>query len=218
MAVWLFRLLAGSVTLFGLALQFWLMVGYRHGLGTTILNFVSYFTILTNILLVLCLLLPLAAAGSPLSRFWSRSTVRTAVVGYGAVVAIIYAVYLRNIGHDRGLERLADQILHYVTPAMFAVDWLVFVPKGRIGWAIVWKSLVVPVLYAVWTLMHGGVSGWYPYPFLNVNRVGYSGVFASLARLAGIFIAVSLVLLAIDRALAYFPRRRRPDRAGQISG
>jgi hypothetical protein len=211
MRTWLFRLLAGIVTVLGLSLQFVLMLQlpYHHSIAATAVNFFSYFTILTNVLIALCMLAPLAPADNALSRFLSGPSARTAVLGYSAVVALIYAVYLRNIGHDHGLERLADQVLHYVTPALFAIDWLLLVPKGQIRWTIIGTSLIVPVLYAAWTLMHGAVSGWYPYSFFNPGRIGYAEMFANFAKFALIFLAVSTALLSIDRALGLGLERRR---------
>jgi hypothetical protein len=218
MRTWLFRLLAGIITLLGMSLQFLLMLQppYHHGIAATAINFFSYFTILTNLLIALCMLAPLAPVDNGLSRLLSGPSARTAVTGYGAVVALIYAVYLRNIGHDHGLERLADQVLHYVTPALFAIDWLLLVPKGQIRWTIIGTSLIVPALYATWTIMHGAVTGWYPYPFFNPGRIGHAETFANFARFALVFLAVSIALLAIDRALALgLGRRRQTDLTGQ---
>jgi hypothetical protein len=218
MRTWLFRLLAGIVTLLGMSLQFVLMLQlpYHHSIAATTVNFFSYFTILTNLLIALCLFASLALADNGLSRLLSGPSARTAVTAYGAVVALIYAVYLRNIGHDHGLERLADQVLHYVTPALFAIDWLLFVPKGQIRWTIIGTSLIVPALYATWTMIHGAVSGWYPYPFFNPGRIGHSETFANFARFALIFLAVATALLFIDRALALGQgRRRRTEPTGR---
>jgi hypothetical protein len=203
-----FRFLNGTIALAALALQFWLMANYPHSrsIVITIMNFASYFTILTNVLIVLCMLFPLVAPESRSSRFLSRPSVRTAVASYSAVIGIIYFVFLRNIGHDHGLERLADQLLHYVTPAMFIVDWLTFVPKGHVPWRAIANFLIFPALYGVWTLIHGAITGWYPYPFFNAKKIGYSEMLGSFVVLACVLVAVPLVFVALDHLLS--PSRR----------
>src|SRR5215211_732369 len=95
-------------------------------------HFLSFFTIQTNILLAVCMLLPALMPGSRASHVLSKPSVRTAIMSYSALTAIVYFALLRNIGQDDGLERRADQVLHYVTPALFLIDWLAWVPKGRV--------------------------------------------------------------------------------------
>jgi hypothetical protein len=199
-----FRLLAAAFALCALVLQFWLMTKYpgSQSIAVTAVRFLSFFTIQTNILILVCMLAPALAPRSRVSELLSRPTVRTAVMSYSALVAIIYLVLLRNIGHDQGLERLADQVLHYVTPAMFFIDWLVWVPKGRARWSIIGHYLIYPALYCAWTFLYGAVTGWYPYPFVHVRRLNYAHIAGNLAGLACLIIAITMILLLLDRALA----------------
>jgi hypothetical protein len=161
-----FRSVAGTTGLLALGLQFWLMTRYpeARNLSTTITRYFSYFTILTNSLMVLSMFVPLIARKSAAGRLLSKSSIRTVIAGYSLIVAIVYFLFLRNIGIDRDLELVADRLLHYVTPAMFAFDWLVFVRRNEIHWSTIATSLILPVLYGLWTLVHGAVTGWYPYP------------------------------------------------------
>jgi hypothetical protein len=157
---------------------------------------------------VVCMFVPLVAGDSHVARFLSRPSVRTAVASYSVVVGVIYFVFLRNIGHDRGLERLADQVLHYVTPTMFAIDWLAFVPKGRVPWRAIATCLLFPAAYGAWTLIHGAITGWYPYPFFNAKRIGYQEMFGNFAALTCLLIAVPLGFVVLDRLLALLHRER----------
>jgi hypothetical protein len=199
-----FRFIAGIIALCGLVLQFWLMTKYpgSRSMAVTVIRFLSFFTIQTNILIVVCMLLPAFTPSSRVSEFVSRSSFRTAVMSYSAVVAIIYFVLLRNIGHDQGLERFADQVLHYVTPTMFFLDWLVWVPKGRVRWSAIGSYLIYPALYCAWTFLYGVMSGWYPYPFFNARRLDYAHIAGNFVGLTSLIVAIPLVLLLLDRALA----------------
>jgi hypothetical protein len=207
-----FRSVAGTTGLLALGLQFWLMTRYpdARSLPTTITRYFSYFTILTNTLMVLSMFVPLIARRSVAGRLLSKPSVRTVIAGYSLIVAIVYFLFLRNIGTDRGLEFFADQLLHYITPAMFAFDWLVFVRRGEIRWSTIATSLILPVLYGLWTLVHGALTGWYPYPFFNAARIGYPRTLANFALFSVMFFVASLVLILLDRSILSLSRRGNP--------
>ena len=205
-----YRLLTGIIALGGLALQFFLMTMYpeSRSLTQTAIRFLSFFTIQTNMLIAVCMLLPALMPRSLVSRLLCRPLLRTAVLSYGALVGIIYFVLLRNIGDDDGLERRADQILHYVTPAMFLIDWLVWVPRGRVPFGVVPTYLLYPGLYCVWMLLYGAVTGWYPYPFANAARLGSGELVRNIVGVTAAAVAIPYALLVLDRILASLQRLR----------
>jgi hypothetical protein len=63
--------------------------------------------------------------------------------------------------------------LHWVVPALAIVGWLAFGPRPRIDENALLLALVWPALYVAYTLGHGAASDWYPYPFVDVARLGY---------------------------------------------
>jgi len=205
-----YRLLTGIIALGGLALQFFLMTMYpeSRSLTQTAIRFLSFFTIQTNLLIAVCMLLPALMPRSLVSRLLCRPLLRTAVLSYGALVGIIYFVLLRNIGDDDGLERRADQILHYVTPAMFLIDWLVWVPRGRVPFGVVPTYLLYPGLYCVWMLLYGALTGWYPYPFANAARLGSGELVRNIVGVTAAAVAIPYALLVLDRILASLQRLR----------
>jgi hypothetical protein len=92
-------------------------------------------------------------------------------------------------------------LLHYVVPGAVVAYWALFEPKGRLRWwsAVAW--LAYPAAYLVFVLVRGGVVGHrnYPYPFLDVGRLGYAGVARNSAYLAAAFLALGLTVVAVDR-------------------
>jgi hypothetical protein len=54
-------------------------------------------------------------------------------------------------------------------------------------------------------LIHGAVTGFYPYPFIDVSKLGYDKVLANMAVLILVFAGLGLSLIAVDRWLG---RRR----------
>jgi hypothetical protein len=81
------------------------------------------------------------------------------------------------------------------------IDWVLFVPKGTVKWksAVVW--LGYPLVYAVYTLIHGAVTGSYPYPFINVSNLGYDKVLINMAVLVLVFLGLGVALIGIDRRM-----------------
>jgi hypothetical protein len=198
----LFRMVAASIAWFAIGLQYYLVTHKPDvAIIEATIRYFSYFTMLSNILVALAMTLPWLAPNSALAAFFSRPSVRTALATYIIIVAAIYHVILRPLWNPQGGQLVADMIEHVATPGLYMVDWLLFVPKGTIAAKSVLWWLIFPIAYAAYSLIHGAVTGYYPYPFLNVSELGYERVLVNMAALAATFAALGLVLVAIDRML-----------------
>jgi hypothetical protein len=195
-----------------LALQYVLMVGPVEGwavLERTV-NYFSFFTILTNILVALALTGPLMSPGRRVARWTAGEGVRAAIAMYIVVVGVVYHFLIAPYWKPEGLTFGVNLVLHYVMPAAFLLDWLWFTPKGRLRWVDPMKWLAFPLVYAGWTLAHGLTTHWWPYGFVNVDELGLGRVLAIFAGLLVFFLGVGLVLVGLDRA---FSRTRRDSSA-----
>jgi hypothetical protein len=132
--------------------------------------------------------LPWLAPQSRVGRFFDRPSVRTAILAYIIIVAVIYHYLLAKLWNPQGWELVADTIEHVVTPALYVIDWVLFVPKGTL-------------VYAVYSLIHGAVTGSYPYPFINVSNLGYDKVLTNIAVLVFVFLGLGVALIGIDRRM-----------------
>ena len=65
--------------------------------------------------------------------------------------------------------------------------------KDAVSW------LVYPGVYLVYVLARGAVSGLYPYPFVDVNVLGYGGVLARAAGFLLVFLGMGLLVVAVGR-------------------
>lgn len=197
----IFRVIAAAIGWFALGLQYWLLMTGDIGpgpLGRTV-NFFSYFTILINIVAALALTLPWLAPHSAVGRFFRAPTVRTAIATYIIVVGTTYFLILRHLWAPQGWAFVADASLHYLMPVLFVLDWLLFVPKGTLKFTDALAWLPFPLAYMLWTFAYGALSGFYPYPFVDVSKLGYGRVAANALGLFAVFLALSLVMIAIDR-------------------
>jgi hypothetical protein len=201
----LWRILFALVGWGGLIAQYGLMIegGTRSVLGSTVVFF-SYFTILTNILAALALTAPAVAPDSRLGRWTSSEGVRAAVAMYIAVVGLVYHALLAGTWNPQGLQLVVDQILHTVMPIAFVLDWLLFTPKGRLRWVDPVKWLAYPLLYGLWTVVHGQMIGWYPYWFIDIGALGWVRALTSFGALLVFFLGLGLVVTALDRGLSRF--------------
>lgn len=197
-----YRIGAAAVAWFALVLQYTLTITKPGApfLEATVRYF-GFFTILTNILVALALTLPWLAPESRAGQFFDRPSVRTAILAYIIIVAVIYHYLLAKLWNPQGWQLIADTIEHVVTPALYVIDWVLFVPKGTVKWksAVVW--LGYPLVYAAYSLIHGAVTGFYPYPFINVSNLGYDKVLINMAVLVLVFLGLGLALIGIDRRM-----------------
>jgi hypothetical protein len=205
----LYRAVFACVGWFAVALQYGVTVSENpdSSAGELTLNFFSYFTILSNILVALALTAPVVAPNSRPGRWFAGEGVRAAMAMYIVVVGVVYHFLLAPTWNPQGLALLGNSLLHYVMPAAFVLDWLLFAPKGRLNWKDPAKWLVFPLVYGGWTLIHGALSGWWPYPFVDVGALGLGRVLLNFVGLLIFFLIVGLIVVAIDRTFGRRDRR-----------
>ncbi|MGH6812445.1 MAG: Pr6Pr family membrane protein [Methylocella sp.] len=173
----------------------------------TLIDYFSYFTTETNLLIALGL--TIFCAWPQAEQFLTRPSVKSALVVYIIVVGGVYAVLLRNLWHPHGLQLLADIVVHDVIPFLYPLYWLVFLPKGSLRWSDPAWWLVYPVLYFLYSMLRGAAFGIYLYPFFDAAHLGVARAWANGIGLLVVFFWLGVVLTAIDRALAIGESGRR---------
>ncbi|MGN6494975.1 MAG: Pr6Pr family membrane protein [Agriterribacter sp.] len=164
----------------------------------TLLRFFTFFTILSNLLVAICFTVTAMRSRYP-GAFFARPVVQSAVTVYIIIVGVVYNLVLRFLWAPQGLQRLVDELLHSVMPVYFFVYWLVYVPKASLSWKNIFPWLIFPACYLVVVLVRGAYTNYYPYPFLEVNVLGYPKVFVSAAFIMAAFILFSGLLIWIGR-------------------
>lgn len=177
-------------------------------LGTRLLRLASYFTIQSNLLV--------AVSAATLVRNAERDGSVWRVVRIDAVLGItltglVHFLLLRPILDLEGLNALADTGLHLVVPAMALAGWLLFGPRPRLNAATVLWSLLWPVAWLVYTLILGAITGWYPYPFLDVELRGYGAVIGTCGAVTIVFLALAATAWRADGRLPRAPRTPRDE-------
>jgi hypothetical protein len=186
---------------FALALQFYLMLVQSPAperLGTVI-TFFSFFTILTNILTASVFTAVAFQPKEGWGKWLCRPSVQAATAVYIAIVGMVYQLLLRQLWNPQGAQWVADVLLHSIVPVGYVVYWLLFAPRAGLGWKDSATWLIYPGVYLVYILARGAVSGLYPYPFVDVNVLGYGGVLARAGLLLLVFLGMGLLVVAVGR-------------------
>jgi hypothetical protein len=193
-----------AVAWFALALQLLLMV-QQAAPGTSlhaIVNYFSFFTILTNLLVALGTSLPLIARNTAAGQFFLRPSIQSAIAVYIAIVGITYSLLLRHMWNPQGMQKLADVLLHDVVPVVYVVFWIFLVPKFGLRWSDALRWLAYPLVYMAYTLARGFLVHWYPYYFIDVDTIGMSPALIHAAGLLLAFFGMGLLFIAVGRGIA----------------
>ncbi|MGY5882381.1 Pr6Pr family membrane protein [Modestobacter lacusdianchii] len=181
------------------------------GSATPVIRYLSYFTIQSN-LLVVAAAATLARDPHQDGRGW-RVLRLDALLGI-TVTGLVYTVVLAPTIHLQGLSWWTNVAMHYVSPVATLLGWLLLGPRPRITGATVLAALVWPLAYAGYTLAHGAVTGWYPYPFLDVGVLGLDVALGNLGFVVLLALVFLVLFRALDRALPATDRRAEVLSAG----
>jgi hypothetical protein len=176
----------------------------------SVVFFFSFFTILSNILAVLCFAASVFTGSTKFLAFFSSPKIQTAVALYMLVVAVIYIGILEALWAPRGVMRVLDRLLHYVMPALFLIHWALSVPKGRTQYSDAARWLVFPFLYAAYVFIRGAITGEYPYPIMNAAELGYPAALRNTSVVLILFVFLGVAFVNIDQRLG----RRLTSSAG----
>ena len=177
------------------------------------LNVLSFFTILSNLIVAVFFTLALLQPAHPRAQWFLAPPAQTAATAYILVVGCVYEVALRRLSSLAGLRLAADITLHYVVPIGTVLYWLFFVPKGTLRYRTVWWWTIYPFAYLAFVTVRGCFTGFYPYPFVNLAALGLAHWLLNVLVLIFVFIAAGLLFVWLDHVLARSSRTRtvHPD-------
>ena len=185
-----------------LAIELYLVLASRWVLQASLMggliNFFSYFTVLSNTLAAVVLSYAAFGREGGAKRLFLSPWVSSGIAVSIALVALAYSLLLRHLWQPQGWQWLADELLHDVMPVIYLLYWWQCVAKGslRLGHVPIW--LIYPILYFGYALLRGEWIGVYQYPFLDVARLGYSQVFINALAIMLGFVLIAVLLIGID--------------------
>jgi len=203
-----------------LALQLVLFLHFFAAAGRpwpdALARYSSFFSILTHLFIAVMLTGALLARDA--QSVFRRAGVQSAAAVYILVVMLVYILLLRRAWNPLGPQFVVNMLLHYVVPVLYALYWLTGVPKGGLAWSDPLRWLAFPLVYFGYSLILGALRGEYPYRFIDAGALGYPHVLLNGLFLGAVFLAVGLVVVALDRAMAKaaVPEPDRPGRRAPL--
>lgn len=161
--------------------------------------FFSYYTILTNIVLVLIYLSELV--GWRWLELFRKLDVNGMMVANMVLVMTFVHYFLRGVVPLTGPQLLCDWLLHYAVPIIYIVWWLVVVRHGPLLIRRVPIMLLPTFIYFLYVIARGAWVKEYPYPVINVVRLGYPHVLLNAVYLTLGLGALMLIVIGIDELL-----------------
>lgn len=175
----------------GLAVQFSATYGAQHDVATALWILARFFTILTNVLVAI------AMTGIAIGRRGSAFVLGGLTLAI-LLVGIVYAFLLAGLHELRGPALVADVLLHKVSPVLMALWWLLFAPRAKLKWsAPLWWG-VYPFAYFAYALARASTDGKYPYPFMDISKIGWLQTAINAGGIALAFILAGLILVWVD--------------------
>jgi hypothetical protein len=202
----IYAILLALIVWFSVVLQFIISTAAYMQQGRTfsgaIVQIISFFTILSNILVGLCLVAVVLNKASAFKKFFNNNSVVTAVALYITIVGLIFNTVLRSIVNLEGLFALTNELTHVFNPVAFVIFWLFFITKTKLSWRQAAGWLWYPLLYLVYVLIRGAVFHFYPYPFVDADKLGYQQVAVNSFFVMVAFLLFGCLFLMLNNKLA----------------
>lgn len=178
----------------------WFTVIFDFSLsGRHLIQFLSYFTIESNLLIALGMTIAVAVPNTRTGKWVTGNSFQTALAVYIVVVAVVYNFVLRNSWAITGWGSITDDMLHVVIPLLYLVYWFIFIPSRSLRWAYAAVWLIFPAIYMIYTFLRGEVIGKYPYPFLNVTKIGFEQALINSGFVALGFLVTGFILVFLNK-------------------
>lgn len=161
-------------------------------------NFFGYFTMQSNIITAVVLLLAALAGLSGRAQSPGLVLARACATTYIGIVGIVYNTLLTGLEGGISLE-WANWVLHVAFPIYAALDWILFGDRGAVPWKRLWVVLIFPVVWIIVVIIRGATDGWVPYPFLD-PATGYGSVATYCVIISVATVVVAVLVWAISRA------------------
>jgi len=201
----------GAAGLVGLYLEFYTQLGLRG-----LVQYASYFTNLSNAGFVLVALGLVVLPGHVTSSDWfvaTRGTLTISMIltgmGYAALLSDTASLFANP---------WINYVLHAIMPLIVLIDWLAFPPDApQLRFATsVWQWLLFPTAWVAYTFLHGWVTGWYPYPFIDPDLSSGWDILVVLAAMTAVLVVLTILLVQYQRWRVGYARVRvdAPNRSG----
>lgn len=196
-----FRVIAALTGWFAIIVQLGINLSKTDSVSAELLRYFSFMTIWTNVVIALNYTVPLLFPKSKLANFFEKPVVQGALLIYILVVGLIYHFFLANQWNPQGWDKVTDVILHYIVPLLYLLFWILFSEKRKLKYINSIQWLIYPLIYVAYSLIKGAVTNLYPYPFIDVSKMGYTNALINTGYILLGYLILGIILVFIDKNL-----------------
>lgn len=202
------RLCVGLFALAAVAYRTWVAVGDGQ---RSLAEHVSLFTIQTNFVFGLTLVLSAAVRRASLPRWWDH--LRGALTFYLVMAGIVYALLVAPPGEFWSWNiDWPNLAMHRVAPLFAIADWVLVTMRTRAGWLRPLAWMIYPAAFLGYSWVRGAITGWYPYDFLNPTLPGGWGAVLPMTGIVLVaFLAISIIVHLLGNVRAGRTEGEPPD-------
>jgi hypothetical protein len=216
--------LNAAVAWLGLAIQFILsstgmypseattasQLGYANAAGAAgalgrIIDFFSYFTIWSNLIVAVVMTL---LALNPQRDSARLRILRIDTLMMISITGLVYALIIAPYVTNRGWENVSNSLLHQITPLVTIIVFIIAGPRKWFNVKGIFAALIIPIVYVIYTLIRGAIIGAYPYDFFNVVKYGYGAVLINVVAIAVLGLVIAFIYMGIDRLMTRRTRKQ----------
>ena len=125
---------------------------------------------------------------------------------FGGLISILVigAVYNLLLGDPTSTAYWANKpsvCLHLITPILYAIYFFSTRPVRKVTAGGIQCSILLPYLYIAFIFVRHYITGdpWFPYFFLDLNRIGWSGAIGWIIALTTIFVIVGITFIYLAK-------------------
>lgn len=192
----------------GIGLNIYLKLDNAQGKYTVLSSMIdlfSFFTIQSNLLVVLWFTYAVYTAITKGTVLCKNTPYKSALALYIFATFSLYSVLLHRVWNPQGLTLVGSILTHYVVPLGFLIDWLyteiTCCHQQIYSYTLAVKWMIYPLLYGVYAVFYGKITGHYLYPFFNIDKVGVTQVVINFILLTVVFVFAGVIFIGISRAL-----------------
>ena len=125
---------------------------------------------------------------------------------FGGLISILVigAVYNLLLGDPTSAAYWANKpsvCLHLITPILYAIYFLSTRPGRQVDVGGLQCSILLPYLYIAFIYTRHLITGdqWFPYFFLDINRIGWSGALGWIIALTVVFVLTGIIFIQLGK-------------------
>lgn len=165
-------------------------------------EYFAYFTIQTTLVAIVVLVSGGIHAWRSSRDSLLYSGIRASLVSYLVITGVVYNLLLRDIPNDDGYvgPEWANDAQHVWVPIYIVIDWMLTPGRARLKPRTLALAATFPLIWVAITLWRGYQTGWYPYPFLELDGPnGVTGVMLYVVGIAVAILTVTALAVAVNR-------------------